>query len=77
MASTSKAPKQDIWDALAEAFNPEDFKELIKTASASTRLNAYINIVKLLTYRTKTNGEVGNQGEVEKLLEGMFTKSKD
>ena len=74
--SPADAPKQDMWDSLVEVFDPKDFKQLIRESAPQVRLNAYLNIVKLLTYRSKTNGEVGNKGEIEKLLDGMFSTVK-
>ena len=74
MATKKKSDKSDIWDALAEAFDPDDFRVLVKEASPSTRLNAYINIVKLLTYRSKTTGDSEARGEIDEMIDKMFEK---
>lgn len=71
-----KADKPDIWETLAEAFDPADFRELIKDASPSARLSAYINIVKLLTYRSKTTGDFDSRGEIDDIIDKMFEKKK-
>lgn len=72
----AKKKNQDIWDSLSEAFDPEDFKELVKHASPSARLSAYVNIIKLLTYRSKTTGEDGGMSKVDEMIEDLFTPKK-
>lgn len=69
-----KSGKSDIWEALAESFDPDDFRDLVKKASPSARLSAYINIVKLLTYRSKTTSDGEGQGEIDELIDKMFEK---
>ena len=72
----TKKQNEEIWDSLVEAFDPRDFKTLLKEANPSTRLNAYINIVKLLTYRSKTAPDDYSRGKMEEMIDNMFSTKK-
>lgn len=72
----TKKQNEEIWDSLVEAFDPTDFKQLLKGANENTRLNAYINIVKLLTYRSKTVTDDYSRGKMEEMIDNMFSIKK-
>lgn len=66
---------QAMWDALSEAFDPEDFKELIKAAPDGQRLSAYLSIIKLLAAHAKGGDDTASRTDVGKLLDDMFNPS--
>lgn len=70
------ATKKDIFDTLVEVFDPDDFAQLVKQADNRTRLNAYQDIVRLLSYRAKNSKADTTTGDMEKLIDSMFNKKK-
>lgn len=69
---------KNIFDTLVEVFDAEDYAKLVKGADPRTRLSAYQDIIKLLTYRTKTTKADAGKGEMEKKIAQMFNiKSKE
>ena len=69
--------KPDIFDTLTEVFDPDDYAELIRNADRRTRLNAYQDIIRLLTYRSKNAKSSDAKGDMEKLINAMFNKKTD
>lgn len=71
--NNDKAGKRsEIIDSLADAFDPDDFAGLIKKANDNTRLRAYLDIVRLLSYNTKGMKDDSKQGKLEKIINDMF-----
>ena len=64
--------QREAYDILVEAFDAEDFKRLLNRAHDSTRLNAYMNILRIMTLRAAKGGDNNDDGEVKKLLASMF-----
>lgn len=77
MANSIKPRKKDIWEGLADVFDMDDFACLVRDASPSTRLNAYLQIIKLLTYRSKTTGTDIGGSEVDRMIDEMFKPKKN
>lgn len=66
----------DLWEGLAGLFDMEDFAELLRSAAPSVRLGAYLQIVKLLTYRSKTSGNDFTNDETKKMIDELFNPKK-
>lgn len=69
--------QQEAYDVLVEAFDAKDFMRLLNRAHESVRLNAYMNILRIMSNRANKGGDKGNDGEVKKLLAQMFEKVSD
>ena len=69
--------QQEAYDVLVDAFDAEDFKRLLNRAHESVRLNAYMNILRIMSNRANKGGDNGKDGEVKKLLAQMFEKVSD
>ena len=62
----------DLVDGLAELFDMADFAMLLKAAAPSTRLSAYLQIIKLLLVKSKDTSGVSGEEEMKKKINKLF-----
>ena len=62
----------DLVDGLAELFDMDDFAMLLKAAAPSTRLSAYLQIIKLLLVKNKDASGASGEEEMKKKINKLF-----
>lgn len=62
---------------LFECFDPEEFKEIFrKMPRDANKFRYYMEMLKLLTYKSRNGSDAGSQGDIDKLLDEMFKVKK-
>ena len=68
----TRKSSDDLVDGLAELFDMSDFASLLKTAAPSTRLSAYLQIIKLLVVKSKEGAGTSGEDDMKKKINKLF-----